>query len=265
MAETLRARTVIIVLSPAKTLDFGSPAASWRTSRPTFLEQAAALIEHLRSKSPQQLGKLMNISPALASLNHNRYLQWQPEPPRDETRPALQAFKGDVYLGLEAHKFSPEDLAFARQHLRILSGLYGLLRPSDRILPHRLEMGTRLSNPRGKDLYHFWGTLISDSLVRDIRRQRASTLLNLASNEYFSALQPQRLPVPICSPIFKDYSKDSYRVISFYAKKARGMMASWVIRNRLSSAEQLEDFDVGGYRFARDDSTAEHPLFTRRQ
>ena len=255
---------MLLVISPAKTMDFDTPPITRRRSTPRFLDDAATLIAELGKLSPVQIEQLMGISPKLAALNFERCLQWSSSPPPRSTRPALLAFRGDVYTGLNADSFSAADFQYAQKHLRILSGLYGLLRPLDLIQPHRLEMGTRLANPRGDALYDFWGERITQEINRQLRAA-GGTLVNLASGEYFKALQPQQVRGEICTPVFQDYKSGRYKVISFFAKKARGMMSAWIIKNRVSRPQELQDFDGGGYRYAPQLSPDGHtPVFTRR-
>jgi len=240
---------MLILISPAKTLDFESELATERYSEPRFLEASRQLVERMREHSPDRIASLMKISDKLAELNHRRYTEWHTPFTPDNARQAVLAFRGDVYTGLEADHWRDKDFEWAQDHLRILSGLYGVLRPLDLIQPYRLEMGTSLSNPAGKDLYAFWRETITDSLRADLEAEKTPLLVNLASNEYFGAVDPKELPGKIVTPVFRDLKNGHYKVISFYAKKARGWMASWIIHNRVKSAKKLEDFDVGGYCF----------------
>lgn len=254
---------MLILISPAKTLDFETPANTRRATQPDFLDQSEALVEELRTLTPDGLSSLMNISEKLGTLNFERFLEWQTPFTRDNAKQALLAFKGDVYTGLEADTFSASELKFAQQHLRILSGLYGVLRPLDLIQPYRLEMGTRFTNPRGKDLYEFWDGAITDNLNKQLRKLRSETLLNLASNEYFKAVNKKELNAQIISPTFKDLKNGKYKIISFYAKKARGQMAAWVIRKGITDAARLKKYRVGGYSYCADMSTPAVPTFIR--
>jgi uncharacterized protein len=254
---------MLSVISPAKTLDFETPATTAIHSQPDYLEQSRQLIEILRDYSPQQLSELMGISDKLAGLNAARFAEWQPPFTADNAKPAAQAFQGDVYVGLEATSFSDADNAFAQQHLRILSGLYGLLRPLDLIQPYRLEMGTRLANPAGKDLYAFWQDTLTQALDEAIAESGSRVLVNLASNEYFKAVDARRLAARVITPVFKDEKNGKYKIISFYAKKARGFMAAWMIRQRLDDPEQLKAFDVAGYAFNPAMSEGDTLVFTR--
>ncbi len=254
---------MLSVISPAKKLDFETPATTAQYTRPDFLERSRQLIEILRDYSPQRLSELMGISDKLAALNAARFAEWQPPFTPDNAKPAAQAFQGDVYVGLEAATFSDDDNAFAQQHLRILSGLYGLLRPLDLIQPYRLEMGTRLENPAGRDLYAFWKETLTAELDRAVAESGSPVLVNLASNEYFKAIDTQRLGARVITPVFKDEKNGKLKVISFYAKKARGLMAAWMIHQRLDDPEGLKDFDVAGYAYNAAMSEGDTLVFTR--
>lgn len=254
---------MLMVISPAKTLDYSTPPVTDKYTQPQFVGQAQELIEVMRKFSPQELSALMKISDKLAGLNVARFAEWQPEFTPDNSKQALLAFKGDVYAGLDADSLSAEQLDYAQRHLRILSGLYGLLRPLDLMQPYRLEMGTRLANPRGKDLYQFWGSTLTDTLNAYMAEQGLGTLLNLASNEYFKAVQPAGLQANLVNVDFKDQKNGQYKIISFYAKKARGLMARHVIQNRIDSVAGLCAFDVDGYRFSEEQSSPNHLVFLR--
>jgi cytoplasmic iron level regulating protein YaaA (DUF328/UPF0246 family) len=254
---------MLIVISPAKTLDFATPATTAEHSLPDFLPQAETLIKGLRKLSPPQVAELMGISAKLGDLNFGRYLEWSRPFTPDNAKQALLAFKGDVYTGLEADTLSAEDLAWAQDHLRILSGLYGLLRPLDLIQPYRLEMGTRFATARGDNLYQFWDGRITKALNGVLAAEPQPVLVNLASNEYFKAVQPAKLAAEIITPVFKDWKGGKYKIISFFAKKARGMMAGYIIRNRIVEPEQLKDFADGGYRYNPAMSSAREWVFIR--
>ncbi|AWT11123.1 peroxide stress protein YaaA [Stutzerimonas frequens] len=254
---------MLMVISPAKTLDYETPPITERFTLPQHLDHSQQLIELLRDYSPAQISELMHLSDKLAALNVARYGSWTAEFTPDNAKQALLAFKGDVYTGLNVDDFTDDDLLFAQQHLRMLSGLYGLLRPLDLMQPYRLEMGTKLVNPRGKDLYAFWGERISDWLNEALREQGDDVLLNLASNEYFSSVRRKALNARVIDVDFKDMKNGQYKIISFYAKKARGLMARWVIKERIAKPEQLSAFDYEGYRFSADDSSANHLVFLR--
>jgi uncharacterized protein len=256
---------MLIVLSPAKTLDFTAPAPLRRHTQPELLDQSRVLNAVLRDHDAASLGKLMAISSDLSQLNVERNQHWAPPFTLENAKQALFAFRGDVYGGLDADSFSSEDLAWAQQHLRILSGLYGLLRPLDLMQAYRLEMGTRLANPAGKDLYAFWADSLTRALNQALQAQGDGILLNLASEEYFSAVKPAVLEGEILTPVFKDYKNGTYKIISFFAKKARGQMASWIIRERLADPAALKEFHVGGYRYSQSLSSAAVLVFTRKQ
>lgn len=254
---------MLIVVSPAKSLDYESPLTTESGTRPQFMQQSEMLIERLRDFSPPEVGELMGISDKLADLNFGRYLSWKPRATKKNARPAVLAFKGDVYIGLQAETFSQADLDYAQEHMRILSGLYGLLRPLDMMQPYRLEMGTKLSTERGKNLYDFWGDQITEALNKQLKKTESPVLLNLASNEYFSAVKPKLIAGELVSPVFKDYKSGQYKIISFFAKKARGAMSRWVIQNRIEDPDQLPKFDVDGYRYSEAESKPGKPTFLR--
>ena len=256
---------MLIVVSPAKTLDYDTPPVISDYTQPVLLTESAQLIERARQLSPAELSKLMKISDKLAGLNAARFADWQPEFTPDNAKQAVLAFKGDVYAGLDAESLTASDFKFAQHHLRILSGLYGLLRPLDLMQPYRLEMGTRLDNERGKNLYEFWGNIITDQLNQALAEQGDNVLINLASNEYFKAVQPKHLSAQIITPIFKDEKSGEYKIISFYAKKARGLMARYIIEHKLSEVSQLTAFDTDGYYFVEAESTATELVFKREE
>ena len=254
---------MLTLLSPAKTLDFETAPVTGHATLPDRLDESAELIDVLRPYTPDELGALMKLSPKLSELNVERYHSWQIPFPHGQAKQAVLAFKGDVYTGLEAEQMSVAELDYAQDHLRILSGLYGLLRPLDEILPYRLEMGTKLKNPRGADLYAFWGETITEMLNQVIEETGATEVVNLASNEYFRAVKPKKLKAPLITPVFKDEKNGQYKIISFYAKKARGMMAAFQIRERIEKADGLKDFSTAGYRFSEEDSSASEWVFKR--
>lgn len=256
---------MITVISPAKTLDFSDQKLTGKTSVPVFLEDSRMLVEQLRQTSSKQLQQLMGISPKLAGLNHERFQQWSPPFTRSNAKQALLAFKGDVYTGFDCESWTPDDFSFAQKHLRILSGLHGILRPLDLIQPYRLEMGTRLKNARGKDLYGFWGDTITDAIREALKRTRSKCLVNLASHEYFSSVHPEALGVPVITPVFKDAKNGKFKIISFHAKKARGMMANFIIRNRIHDPAELQGFDLGGYRLDHEGSSGDTLVFLRKE
>ena len=253
---------MLIVLSPAKSLDLETPPTTSLHSTPDFLDHSAQLIERMRQFSPSEVGSLMGISDALSSLNVARYASWTPE--LADARQAIMAFNGDVYAGFEARTLQPAQLDYAQSQVRILSGLYGLLRPLDLIHPHRLEMGTRLSTARGKDLYAFWGDTITNALNRTASEQQARVLVNLASEEYFKSVKPRQLSVPVIAPVFEDWKNGKYKIISFYAKRARGMLARYAAVNQIRDPEQLKQFDVDGYAYVPEASNDSSWVFRRK-
>lgn len=256
---------MLMVISPAKTLDYTSPLATEKYSQPRFLEQSSQLIEILRELSPSELAQLMKLSDKLAGLNVARFTEWQPKFTLENARQAILAFKGDVYTGLDAASLSAADFDYAQQHLRILSGLYGVLRPLDLMQPYRLEMGTRLQNCAGKNLYEFWGERLTESLNQCLAEQQANVLLNLASNEYFKAVKPKQLNGTLINVDFKDLKNDQYKIISFYAKKARGIMARYVIQHKIDSVDALKNFTEQGYYYSAEQSKPDHLVFLRDQ
>jgi len=256
-------RPMLMVISPAKTLDYETAPATSRFTQPQYLDHTQELILQLRELSPAQIAELMHLSDKLAGLNAARYGSWTPAFTPANAKQALLAFKGDVYTGLNAEDFSEADFDFAQTHLRMLSGLYGVLRPLDLMQPYRLEMGTKLVNARGKDLYAFWGERISDWLTEALEAQGDEVLLNLASNEYFSAVKRKALKARIIDTEFRDLKNDQYKIISFYAKKARGLMARYVIKERLNDPEGLKDFSYQGYRFSSKHSAPDNLVFLR--
>ncbi|HCJ30725.1 MAG TPA: peroxide stress protein YaaA [Pseudomonas sp.] len=254
---------MLMVISPAKTLDYDTPPTTKHFTQPEHLDHAEQLIEQLRGLSPQQISELMHLSDKLAALNVARYGSWTAKFTSTNAKQALLAFKGDVYTGLNASDFSEQDFDFAQKHLRMLSGLYGVLRPLDLMQPYRLEMGTKLANARGKDLYAFWGERISGWLNEALAAQGDDILLNLASNEYFGAVKRNALNARVIDVDFKDMKSGQYKIISFYAKKARGLMSRYVIKERIERPEQLKNFSYDGYRYSPDDSSADHLVFLR--
>lgn len=253
---------MLIVLSPAKSLDLETPPTTSLHSTPDFLDHSFQLIQRMRQFSPAEVGSLMGISDALSALNVARYASWTPQ--LDDARQAIMAFNGDVYAGFEARSLQPAQLDYAQSQVRILSGLYGLLRPLDLIHPHRLEMGTRLATARGKDLYAFWGDTITNALNRTAKEQGAKVLVNLASEEYFKSVKPRQLDVPVIAPVFEDWKNGKYKIISFYAKRARGMLARYAAINNIRDPEQLKQFDVDGYAFVPQASNDTSWVFRRK-
>lgn len=256
---------MLILISPAKTLDFDSASPTSLSSQPDMLDHSEQLINVLSTKSPDEIETLMKISPKLAQLNVDRYHTWSRPFSDNNAKQALFAFQGDVYTGLAADKLSDEDLSYAQDNLRILSGLYGILRPLDLMQPYRLEMGTRLDNDRGKNLYQFWGDLITDAINQHLAETNKDLILNLASNEYFKSVKVKSLSGDVVTPVFKDWKNDQYKMISFFAKKARGLMSAWVIKNKVKDLNELSNFNVDGYQFSAYDSDALNPVFLRKQ
>ena len=255
---------MLAILSPAKTLDFDSPLTTDQHSAPEFTKESKALIKTLRQLEPSDIGSLMGISDKLATLNHDRYAHWSAKfDDASGARASLLAFKGDVYLGLDAQTLSKRDFTWAQKRLRVLSGLYGLLRPLDRIHPYRLEMGTALRNTAGKDLYEFWGGKVTQALNEALSGQRSKVLINLASNEYYKVVQAQNIDGRIVTINFKEWRRDAYRFVSFSAKKARGLMARYMIDQRAEKADDLKAFDVEGYAFNKELSSRDEWIFTR--
>ena len=254
---------MLIVVSPAKTLDYETPPAIQKSTQPLFKKRSAELIEVLLDYTPAKLSKLMSISDKLAELNVNRYGDWELKPTKSNARQALLAFQGDVYKGMDAATFKESDFEFAQDHLAILSGLYGVLRPLDLMQPYRLEMGTKLKNPEGDDLYDFWGDEITKALNKQLKKTKGDVLVNLASIEYFKAVHPDQLDARVIAPVFKDLKDDKYKIISFYAKKARGSMAGWIIRKKITDAKKLIKFAEDGYKYCAEESTPDEPVFLR--
>ena len=254
---------MLIVLSPAKTLDYSIDPKSNHTA-PQFLSQSSKLIKTLKEKEPKDIASLMGLSDKLATLNFDRYQSWKASKVMsNNTKPSMLVFKGDVYQGLDAENFNSNQLRFAQKHLRILSGLYGILRPMDVIKPYRLEMGTKLQTPKGKNLYEFWGSSIQDNVLDDLNSQKSDLLINLASKEYFSVLGKMPDYVNVISPVFKDYKNGKHKIISFYAKRARGLMAKWIIQQKIKDFEKLSDFNLDGYYYSEKESTLTEPVFLR--
>nr|WP_315258366.1 peroxide stress protein YaaA [uncultured Duganella sp.] len=253
---------MLIVLSPAKSLDLETPPTTKLRTEPSFLDHSEQLINRLREFSPAELGELMDLSDNLSALNVARYESWSKD--TSEARQAVMTFNGDVYDGLDARTLKPQQLDYAQSRIRILSGLYGMLRPLDLIHPHRLEMGTRLITPRGKNLYDFWGDTIANALSQTAAEQGTDTLVNLASEEYFKSVKPKALGLPVITPQFEDWKNGKYKIISFYAKRARGLMARYAAVNGITDPQQLKNFDLDGYTYVPADSTDKTWLFRRK-
>ena len=256
---------MLTVISPAKTLDFDTPPTTRKATQPQFLQRSAELVADARAMSPQDIRALMGVSEKIAELNHARFMNWGTPFNLDNAKQSILAFKGDVYTGLEAQTLSSAQLNFAQKHLCILSGLYGLLRPLDLMQPYRLEMGLKFPNSGGSNLYEFWDDSITRALNTLLKKSGTRVLVNLASNEYFKAVQPGALDAEVITPVFKDLKGDKYKIISFYAKKARGQMARFIIDNELNDPAGMKKFKTGGYRYSKAESTARELVFTRDQ
>lgn len=253
---------MLLVISPAKNLDFETPAVTKVASQPRYLEQSQALINQLKQHSVQEVASLMSLSDKLAGLNLSRFQAWTTPFTADNAKQAILAFNGDVYTGLDATTLDEAGFSFAQRHLRILSGLYGVLKPLDYIQPYRLEMGTKLANNVGKDLYDFWGNQLKISLETE-PALADGVLLNLASNEYFKSVKAKQLNARIITPIFKDAKNGQYKIISFYAKKARGLMSRYIIDHQITEAEAIKGFDREGYYFSAEQSKGDDWVFLR--
>lgn len=254
---------MILVISPAKTLDFESENISPSYSIPESLDRSEKIIKKLRTLSVKKLGDLMSISKDLSQLNHQRNLDWDTNFSIENGKPAIQAFKGDVYLGLDVPSFTQEDVDFANSHLRILSGLHGVLKPLDLIKPYRLEMGTKLPVERKKNLYDFWRAEVTQRMNSFLEQSENKVLVNLASDEYFKVIDTTKLQAEIIKPSFKDFKNGKYKVLSFFAKKARGMMSAYIIKNRINEPEALKGFNEEGYSFNEELTIGNEWVFTR--
>jgi cytoplasmic iron level regulating protein YaaA (DUF328/UPF0246 family) len=254
---------MLIVLSPAKSLDYKTPVKVKAPTLPEFVSESAKLIADLKKLAPQDVAKLMGLSDPLATLNVGRYRDWSKTFTEINSKPAIYAFNGDVYDGFDVKSLNAKAIDFAQDHIRILSGLYGALRPLDLMQAYRLEMGTSLKNARGKDLYAFWGNRVTNSLKKILDKEKKPVLLNLASEEYFKVLQAKDLACPVIAPVFQDAKEGKYKIISFYAKRARGLMARYVVENRISDPADLKGFNLDGYKYYAAESTVDKPVFRR--
>ena len=255
---------MIIVLSPAKTLDYEFESTHDH-SVPAFLSQSSKLINNLKTKEPKDIASLMGLSDKLATLNFDRYQSWSPSKKvSTDSKPSMLVFKGDVYQGLRAEDLNNSQMKFAQKHIRILSGLYGILRPLDLMKPYRLEMGTKLETSEGKNLYEFWGDKVQKNVLNELKDQKSDLLINLASKEYFTVLGKLPEDINVVTPTFKDYKNGNYKIISFYAKKARGLMTRWIIQNKITNFEDLYGFNVEGYKYSKAESTTTVPVFLRK-
>jgi cytoplasmic iron level regulating protein YaaA (DUF328/UPF0246 family) len=256
---------MLIVISPAKTLDYDTPPKTKTFTIPDYLEDSQVLIDRARMYSALDIAEMMQVSMKIAELNFDRFGQWHTPFTPENAKQAVLAFKGDVYTGLDAETFSSKDFKFAQSHLRILSGLYGLLRPLDLMQPYRMEMGRKIDTERGKNLYEFWGSKITEGLNQQLKKLKSPYLINLASNEYFKSVKPKALDGEIITPEFKDWKNGQYKMMGVYAKKARGQLSRFVIQNQLPSPEAMKDFAVDGYGFNEKMSSGNKWVFTRRQ
>ena len=255
---------MIALIAPAKRLDYDSNLSVEDFSIAEHLKESKKLIKELQKKSPEDLSSLMGLSENLSVLNFERNMNWQvPKKPSNEVRQAIFAFKGDVYVGLDSETLSKSDIKYAQKNLAILSGLYGLLKPLDLMYPYRLEMGTKMKNENGKNLYEFWGNKITTSINALAKKNNSKGIINLASVEYFSSVKTENLDLPVYSPVFKDFKNGKYKIISFFAKKARGSMARFVIQNKIKNPADLNKFNLGGYKYSKKDSSEYSPVFLR--
>ncbi|CUI63347.1 Protein of uncharacterised function (DUF328) [Achromobacter xylosoxidans] len=255
---------MLFLLSPAKKLDYDSPVHVETHTQPLFVDQAAALIKVLKTKTADDISELMSLSPALSELNVQRYAHWKRTFTQANSRQAVLAFNGDVYEGLEASTLSARQLDWAQEHVAILSGLYGVLRPLDLMQPYRLEMGTRLETSKGKNLYEYWGSGIADYLNERQAGQKAPVIVNLASEEYFKAVDLKALKARVVQCVFQDWKNGAWKIISFHAKRARGLMARYAILHKVSKPEGLHGFDLEGYKYDASASTGDKLVFRRK-
>ena len=254
---------MLTILGPAKTIDTSPHGITEQFSFPQYIDQAEELVEQLQCYSVSELKNLMKVSDKLATLNFERYAQWRTSYTATEGQQAILAFSGEVFNGLQTRSLSEEDLLFAQEHIRLLSGLYGVLRPLDLILPYRLEMGTRMPNHRGRNLYEFWNKIISDKIAEETSLQDSKVLINLASNEYFKSIEPRSFPYKIITPVFKESDGSGFRNVTIYAKKARGMMLRFIIKNRINDPEYIRAFNEERYYFNNDLSQQNEWVFCR--
>ena len=254
---------MIVLMNSSKTLDFESPVGKLKHSAPEFVKDSQQLVDKLHRLSESEFSKLLKISENLTKLNIKRYAKWQIKAEGSASKQALLAFRGDIYSGMEVDNYKVEEFEFAQNHVRILSGLYGILRPLDLIQPYRLEMATKLATARGKDLYQFWGTKINESINKLLKREKSGVLINLCSMEYFKSIKPASLDATVVTPVFKEYRNGTYRFVTLYAKKARGMMCNFIIRNCLKDVNDLKSFNVEGYRYNNNISSDHEWAFTR--
>jgi len=255
---------MLFLLSPAKSLDYETPVGDVPHTEPLFVKQSTRLIKLLREKSAEDISEMMDLSEALSTLNVQRYKAWKPKFTAENSKQAVLAFDGDVYGGLDAKTLKAKDMAWAQDHVRILSGLYGVLRPLDWMQPYRLEMGTRLANPGGSNLYQFWGSQISEFLNQELAGDKTPVVVNLASQEYFKAVDLKALKARVVECVFEEYKNGQYKVISFMAKRARGLMARYAVTHHITSVKKLEAFNLEGYAFAPAVSGPDRLVFRRK-
>ncbi|MFK8111394.1 MAG: peroxide stress protein YaaA [Rubripirellula sp.] len=256
---------MIVILSPAKSLDFETAAPCKSPTQPVFASQAAKLMKTLRQCSADDLCDLMHLSEKLGELNFQRNRKWKATHDAKNSKAAVYAFQGDVYQGMDIDQFSAAQVRRCQKHVRILSGLYGILQPLDLIQPYRLEMGTKLATKAGKNLYEFWGDTVADAIAADLRKQKSRLLINLASNEYSKVAKLKDLDADVISPAFREWKNGQFKMISFFAKRARGAMTRYLISNSITTAEGMLDFDLDGYRYDKKLSSESEPVFTRKQ
>ena len=254
---------MIILMNSSKTLDFQQEARTSKHTTPEFIKDAEILVKKLRKLSRPDFSKLLKTSEKLTELNVGRYASWQIQAKGSTAKPALLAFRGDIYSGMGVENYKIKDFNFAQKHMRILSGLYGILRPLDLIHPYRLEMATKLATTRGQNLYHFWGTKINETLKALLKREKSGVLVNLCSVEYFKSIKPELLDTTVITPVFKEHKDGAYRFVTIYAKKARGLMCNFIIQNHLNRIEDLKSINVAGYQFNKKISSDNEWVFTR--
>lgn len=254
---------MLALISPAKTLDYETALPTEKFTQPRLLDHSQKLIEVASKLSASEIASLMSVSEKIATLNADRFRDWQPEFNFANARQAIFAFKGDVYTGLDAYQLEQQDIDYAQKHLRMLSGLYGLLRPLDLMMPYRLEMGTKLKNTRGNNLYEFWGNTITETINADLAQAKSELLVNIASDEYYKSVKESKIKAEIIKPVFLDQKNGKYKVISFYAKKARGLMARYLLENKIERAEDIKSFNTDGYYFDAESSLNGELVFKR--
>ena len=254
---------MLALISPAKTLDYQTVLPTDSHTQPRLLAQSQQLIDICRQLSASEISALMSVSDKIAHLNAERFRDWQSDFDFSNARQAIFAFKGDVYTGLDAYQLKDQDIKFAQKHLRMLSGLYGLLRPLDLMMPYRLEMGTKLHNARGENLYRFWGDIITNLINQDLKHNQSALLVNLASDEYYKSVQEAKIQAEIIKPVFLDQKNGKYKVISFYAKKARGLMARYMIEHQIDQVDGIKSFNTDGYYFDAESSLKGELVFKR--